>query len=675
MRFSVLATLGLAAAAAASPAPRMEHRRAPAPEPLLGNLENSANVLGAAMTNLAGAALRLAQVPLSQAKATADNVRAAFGGDPKLPQGSFNLPSIDSSNGGYVGGLVGGVLTSFGDGPTVKLQQGSYTGLRSSPLFQQEWFFGVPFAQAPLGNLRFRAPQKLAAGSASHNATAVPPACPQPNNYILHFNDGDPVNYRSEDCLNLNIYSPLGASNRQLGKLPVLFWLFGGGEIGGSANSYNSTALVLQSILQGQPIIVVTPQYRGNSFGFLAGKRVSAGEGGAVVNAGLHDVTAALEWTRDNIAAFGGDPDKITLGGHSSGAMNVGAQMLKDGREGGKPIYRSAIMLSGTGSSLPAPPSDSDFAEENYQRIAGAAGCGSSPTIDCLRGVDAIKLGELAFYPSNTPDPSLYWVQGPKYYAGNQPFQVTQDGVYQPRGGASAAIRAGKWPDVPLFIGNARDEGTIFVSRVMDAAGIHNNVKTIGFTDPNQAGVDALVDRILDAYKDVPREGAPYWPGYSSPNSRLGAGNQYERLASILGDFAFQSKRRALLDLYTGRNGLRGLSSPVWSYQFNETYAAPDVNNQVGATHGADPPFWFGAYNFVPARLAAMSAGTQASKSLAAFVSTSNPNALGNLFWPRYTAASPRQMNFQGLSNIIGDDFRPQMSIFAEPDAARMARV
>lgn len=699
---SIIAAVAVAAVAVEAaqtgphPSNRMEKRASnarrnphPAPDPLWISFNNKASSpndwISNAINALKGAAKQIAEIPLSRAKANFDDAKKANNGrDPVIRPSLLDIPTINPNTGlPTLSDALDGIgkwLRSFGQAPTVKLAQGSYTGLRSNPIFQQEWFFGIPFAEPPTGNNRFRSPIKKAASSASFNATTPPPACPQPNGYLVDF--GNPANVRSEDCLTVNIWSPVGASSGNLGKLPVLFWLYGGGEIGNWANAYNSSALVLQSILQLQPMIVVTPNYRGNSFGFLAGTRVTNGEGGAVLNAGLQDVTAALEWTRDNIAAFGGDPNKITLAGQSSGAFNVGAQMLKDGKNpGAKPIYRAAIMLSGSPATEPAPKSNSAFADENYQRVCAALQLGRrisdeqyDCTIDQLRGVDAIKLGEAAFWPSTTPNPSIGWIQGPRYYAGNQPFQPTQDGVYH-RDGAIAQIRRGEWPDVPLLTGNVRDEGTIFVSHSMDAAGLANNLKTIGFTNPNQDGVDDLVNKIIASYPDDPSQGAPYWPGYTSKTSRFGEGNQFERLAAILGDFAFVSKRRFMLNAYVGDDGMKGMKSPVWSYFFNETFNVPNPQDWVGITHGSDPPAWFAAYNFAPnlPYLPASAVSYQASKSMVAFVNKMNPNAFGNLYWPQYTKNNKVQMVMNGVPSIMGDTYRPQMKIFTDDPAPKLS--
>jgi carboxylesterase type B len=148
-----------------------------------------------------------------------------------------------------------------------------------------------------------------------------------------------------DDCLNINIQRPAGTTLSS--KLPVLFWIFGGGFEIGWNSMYNGAGWVSESVREGMPIIFVTVNYRVGGFGFLPGAEVLA-DGSA--NLGLLDQRLGLQWVADNIEAFGGDPRKATIWGESAGAISVLDQMvLYDGdiNYKSKPLFRAAIMNSG----------------------------------------------------------------------------------------------------------------------------------------------------------------------------------------------------------------------------------------------------------------------------------------------------------------------------------------
>ncbi|CAO1633594.1 unnamed protein product [Parajaminaea phylloscopi] len=589
---------------------------------------------------------------------------------PTFPAGIFGIPQVVKQGPTAFLNFTANSnkrLASPDQALAAKTKKGTFHGMRAPFIFQQQWWLGVPFAKPPVGDLRFRAPQPLDDSTQDFAATATKPTCWQPNGYLMGFNGDD--GQRNEDCLYLNIYTPNNAE-RNPGKLPVLLWYFGGGEIGGTASSYNSTALEILSILAGQPIIVVTPQYRLNAFGFMAGKPYAdAARAGKVdLNPGLQDVTAALDWTYENIAAFGGDPERITIAGQSSGAFNVGAQLLKDGKPGAPPPkYRNAIMLSGTMGSEPAFAPDSDITTKTFQRVAAAVGCASGDQIECLRKAKPIDLAEATFpdlKPGQRPDVAT--VLGPDFYPGIFMYQPVQDGVYH-RDGAGAQVRRGEFPDVPVLTGNTKDEGTIFVQQTGRAQDWPSWLAKVAFEsqDTSQPGSQQFLDRVVTAYPDVPRQGAPYWPAWNKNDSRFGAGAQFERCASTLGDQAWHSQRRLFLEQHN-----KYKKSKAFAYLFNQTNAPPDVNDWVGIPHGYDPTYWFAAYAFLPNPfyLAQSATSRDAALSMISFVNRGDPNHFGMLQWPPYTQATKQLFRFQGNNNIlIKDDFRPEMSVLSEP--------
>src|SRR5262245_28825926 len=239
-------------------------------------------------------------------------------------------------------------------------------------------FKGIPFAAPPIGELRWKPPQPVTNWEGVLNADRFGPRAMQ----LPVFGD---MNFRSngmsEDCLYLNVWSP-ATSNRA--RLPVLVYFYGGGNVGGDGSEprYDGASLARKGI------VVLTVNYRLNVFGFLAHPELTQeSPHHASGNYGYLDQTAALGWVRQNIAAFGGDPARITIAGESAGSISVSAQMVS-------PLATDLIAGS-TGSSgslmvtLPAIP----LAEAEQNGIAFASGIGAT-SLAALRALPAAQLLE-----------------------------------------------------------------------------------------------------------------------------------------------------------------------------------------------------------------------------------------------------------------------------------------
>lgn len=189
--------------------------------------------------------------------------------------------------------------------PTAILKNGSYYGIYSS-VYDQDFFLGMPFAQPPLGDLRFRQPQSLnATWTDARNATIYQPEC------IGYGSDQWVLgNYISEDCLSVNVIRPAGVDTTA--RLPVAVFFNPGGyyQGGNSDPRYNMSFIVQQSAEMGSPFVAVSPNYRLSLFGFLYSQEVVDS---GVTNLGMRDQRLALHWVQENIEAFGGDPDKVTI--------------------------------------------------------------------------------------------------------------------------------------------------------------------------------------------------------------------------------------------------------------------------------------------------------------------------------------------------------------------------
>lgn len=345
--------------------------------------------------------------------------------------------------------------------PSVAIASPSATIIGSSDS-SVETFNGIPFAKPPVGALRLKPPQALSSPLGTVVATGTPKSCPQ-----MYFSSDvssslstavlallletplfQTLSNAGEDCLTINVQRPAGTTASS--KLPVLFWIFGGGFELGSTQIYDGTGLVQEAVSNGQPIIFVAVNYRVGGFGFMPGKEILA-DGSS--NLGLLDQRLGLQWVADNIAAFGGDPDKVTIWGESAGSISVLDQMaLYDGNNKykGKALFRGAIMNSG--SIVPAAPVDCPKGQAVYDKVVKTAGCSTAASsLDCLRALDYTTFLNAA----NSVPGILSYSSVALSYLPRPDGKVLTDSP-------DALITAGKYAAVPFIIGDQEDEGTIF---------------------------------------------------------------------------------------------------------------------------------------------------------------------------------------------------------------------
>lgn len=253
-------------------------------------------------------------------------------------------------------------------------------------------FLGVPFAKPPVGDLRWKPPQPLAASSNERPALKSGPACLQTSR---GWNAADAAR-ASEDCLYLDIRVPKHAPGA---RLPVMVWVHGG------ANHAGSGAGTVESSLVDQGVVLVSVQYRLGVFGFLSHPGLTREQGGASGNYALMDLIAALRWVHDDIATFGGDPDNVTLFGHSAGGQDVGLVMLSPKARG---LFARGILQSGSPGFGFAPRS---LKQNEAIGLKLAKGVGARTLAD-LRGVsgpDLLKAAETLKAPID--DQGFIWTQ------------------------------------------------------------------------------------------------------------------------------------------------------------------------------------------------------------------------------------------------------------------------
>ncbi|KAJ8062236.1 hypothetical protein OCU04_008788 [Sclerotinia nivalis] len=508
--------------------------------------------------------------------------------------------------------------------PSVQLSNAQIIGSSTSGI---DTFKGIPYAQPPVGPLRLKPPTPITTSLGTIQATNIPNACPQSRS----------TGPMGEDCLTINIQRPSNTTTHS--KLPVLFWIYGGAFGAGSTQTFDATQLIQTSISSRQPFIYVAVNYRVGGFGFLAGSEIYK-DGSA--NIGLLDQRLGLQWVADNIAAFGGDPDKVTIWGESAGSISVFDQMALYGGQyhyKNKPLFRGAIMDSG--SLTPAEAIDGPRAQESYGRVVSAAGCANSTdTLTCLRNIPYET-----FLAATVSLLSL-----PAYSVTSLPFLPRPDyegGVFP----ASAEILAlrGQFAPVPLIIGDQEDEGTIFSRNVNVSTtdGLETLLHTVVYSSANSSQISTLVS----SYPDDPSFGSPF--GTGSANNIY---PQYKRLAAITGDISFTLIRRLFLE------HAQSIQPEVRKYSYLATYGYGTPT--LGTNHGSDVAIVYGQQLGFPQ--------VTIQGYYLNFVENGDPNLKGDggidgrasanatLHWPLWNKGK-QLMNFQAEQNTLTtDDFREE---------------
>lgn len=254
-------------------------------------------------------------------------------------------------------------------------KKGCITGLQYDSKSRR--YAGIPYALPPMEDHRWRKPRPLpinhsysSPGGQPFDATKFGPICPQETNYTSANKHGSPETIYGEDCLRLNIWTPVEAPDEGNGKWPVMLWLHGGWfQIGDPSHEpgMNPTEMISTGKLNA---IVVAIGYRLNIFGFLAGEALKDEAAGEVGNYGLWDQRLAIEWVHENISSFGGDSENVTLAGRSAGAYSVHAQTLFEFQNtsvqtNGCP-FRCISMIS---NAIPAQPKSPEECQEQFDEV------------------------------------------------------------------------------------------------------------------------------------------------------------------------------------------------------------------------------------------------------------------------------------------------------------------
>jgi para-nitrobenzyl esterase len=458
--------------------------------------------------------------------------------------------------------------------PQIRTQSGLVEGMPSAD-GKVRAFEGIPFAAPPVGKLRWQAPQPVAAWEGVKKATAFGARCMQAPIYSdMVFRDPGP----SEDCLYLNVWTPADSADA---KLPVMVWIYGGGFAAGATSEPRQDGARLAE----KGVVVVSMNYRLGIFGFLAHPELTKeSPHHASGNYGLLDQAAALDWVHKNIAAFGGNPDKVTIFGESAGSISVSAQMASPLS---KNLIQGAIGESGSMFMLQLPTLSLAQAEkqgEDFGKSIGAA------NLEALRAMPAKELLDKVQEHKAT---FRFWPITDGYFFPDPPSEI---------------YAQGKQAHVPLLAGWNKDEGSansLFGKKPQTLANYKAKLKEWYGKDANQ---------MLKLY-----------PAANEAEMKESAG-------ALAGDrfIAYSTWKWNEDQLETG-------SSPVYRYHFEQAPPQPAGEPSHGAYHSADIEYVFQALD--SKKLPWTDADRKLSDTISSywtnFAKTGNPNGAGLPNWPQ----------------------------------------
>jgi para-nitrobenzyl esterase len=456
-------------------------------------------------------------------------------------------------------------------------------------------FKGIPFAAPPVGLLRWKAPQPVGKWTGVKAATTFAPSCVQDVSLMKLFGAPEAI---SEDCLYLNVWTPAQSASE---RLPVMVWIYGGAFTGGmtSIPAYDGAPLAEKGV------VLVSVSYRLGAFGFLAHPELSKESGKGSGNFGLQDQIAGLRWVKDNIAKFGGDPNRVTIFGESAGGISV--SMLA-ASPAARRLFQRAISESG-GSFGPARTANEAGATVPSLRVAETTGQ------EFFKRLGVSDLTHARALPVTRIQAAL----GGGLQTG---FWPVFDGDVLPRG-QYELYQAKRFNDTPILVGTNSDEGITFVPGATPPAAFEAMIR---------AGYGAKADAILNAY-----------PHATTAESTQSARNIFRDAT-----FAWHTWAWALLQSQHGRG-------KAYVYYFDHrTPLSPN-----GAGHAAEIPYVFrtlGKFTGPAALVGAARPEDRAMSDLMSsyfvnFAKSGDPNGPGLPPWPAFTESSQTVMHLDAASS------------------------
>ncbi|HEX4423981.1 MAG TPA: carboxylesterase/lipase family protein [Terriglobales bacterium] len=492
-------------------------------------------------------------------------------------------------------------LISYGASLQVTVGTGVVEGKQDGPV---RTFLGIPYAAPPVGDLRWKPPVAPAKWMGVRKATEFGHGCVQAPVY------GD-MDFRgagqSEDCLFLNVWTPAKAADA---KLPVMVWIHGGGFVAGMSSEPRQDGTFLAQ----QNVVVVSMNYRLGIFGFFVHPELAKESGrNAAGNYGLLDMIAALQWVRDNVAAFGGDPGNVTIFGESAGSFAVSDLMASPLAKG---LFHKAIGESGAAFSKTGLALETLAAREEKDSKFAASAYGVQ-TIAQLRALPAQEVVKPTWKPGGED---------------NIGFDPVVDGYFLPETVATIFAK-GMQNDVPLLAGWNHDEGSFSVA--------------FGPRKPNVENLKTL------AQKDFGDRAAGFLKLYPADDDA----QALRSTEDYSGDKFIAWSTWAWIEAQatTGKQ-------PIYRYRFDLAPPSDPKGPQMGAYHSAEIEYVFGQLDSKPHmdwRSSDRQLSAEMQKYWANFARSGDPNGAGLAKWPPYSSAGGWQVMFlDEKSEARKDDLR-----------------
>jgi len=462
---------------------------------------------------------------------------------------------------------------------------------------------GIPFAAPPVGNLRWQRAQPVAAWEGVRKATAFGPRCMQAPIYSdMIFRDSGP----SEDCLYLNVWT---AAKSASAKVPVMVWIYGGGFAAGASSEPRQDG----SKLAEKGVVVVSMNYRLGVFGFFAHPDLTKeSPEHASGNYGLMDQASAIDWVHKNIAAFGGDPDNVTIFGESAGSISVSAQMASPVS---KNLIKRAIGESGAMFNLTGPTMSLEQAERQGSEFASAIGKADLAALRTMKAQDLLDAAQ------QNRSKFRFWPNVDGYFLPQSPRDI---------------YRAGRQAQVPLLAGWNTDE--------QPAAAFFGK-------DPHT--VESYTEKMKSLYGENAPEMLKLYPAANDSQMNDSA-------TALAGDrfIAYGTWKWIDEQSQTGE-------SPVYRYHFEEAPPQPAGKPSRGAYHSADIEYVFETLDSknLPWTDADRKLSDVMSSYWTNFAKTGDPNGPGLPKWQPTTSKD----GYQVMHLIEGNGASPH----AAPDNVR----
>jgi para-nitrobenzyl esterase len=503
--------------------------------------------------------------------------------------------------------VVAGSSGALPDGPEVTVTQGKVRGALSKGT---RAFLGIPYGAPPVGAKRWTPPSPAAAWPTTLDATQFGAACPQMNTAGTAYDTTS-----KEDCLFLNVWAPETAPAQPI---PVMVWFHGGAFVFGSGGTTASHAYDGEELVKAGNVVVVTVNYRLASIGFLAHPALTAeakAASTAPTNFGILDQRLALQWVQDNIAAFGGDKNNVTVFGESAGGVSVAIHLIS---EASQPLFHRGIIESGMCLMQTTTLAQ---AEAIGQRYATGVGCtNAADALTCLRNLPVEQVITGPADKVTTPG-GVFFQDASKNYT----FGPSVDGTVLPEQ-IEAAFAAKRISKVPVLQGANTSEGILF------HAGVFGDVKPANQTEYKAAlttrfgaKADAIIKKYPDYQTDLPKISALVF--FRCPALRT---------ANYL--------------------AAAGVNNYLYSFDLPLDSPVPALKDQ--AFHSSEIPYVFNTDAFSLGKIPATNAGyvKQIMGYWTSFATTGEPNGNAPVVkWPTYTAANPAHINLAKPTSIKSD--------------------